>query len=388
MRSGKLKESGVLLGFVDIPISKSEKPNIEDTFIGGEPIWLDVNSPPPSELVLCRNCHDPMRLLLQTYAPLSDSIYDRLIYIFGCNKAGCRRKEGSIRAIRAIRRNPDDMKSREIEYKKEEEKERKKVSPKERKPLFSASTEVSSNPFESNPFKSNCKKNPFAIPKDTAEDDSMNITASEYKNLIPKQLHKPATNHVKLPSFKGSLVYIEDEILDPSKQVIDPTLKNIKTSTNGSSKMDDSFFNSKELENIMKKVDDPTFRKFSDVISFNPTQVLRYQFGGIPLFYNVKDEAAHLFYDNRGKLLHTSKLPKPSYHPNGHRVFELQLMPQAIIPLEKDSNIDILKDGMEWGTILVGCDSEDYVPDSSFDENYVAYVEEWCGVQWEEEVTN
>lgn len=65
-------------------------------------------------------------------------------------------------------------------------------------------------------------------------------------------------------------------------------------------------------------------------------------------------------------------------------------MPKMIIDLENNYNDvkQIIDNGMEWGTIIVATDSEDFVPVNWLDDNGVAYLEEWCGVQWEESVGN
>ena len=54
-------------------------------------------------------------------------------------------------------------------------------------------------------------------------------------------------------------------------------------------------------------------------------------------------------------------------------------MPHAITMLERD---DVGLDGMEWGTIIVA--SCTCVP-RWVDEDGVGYVEEWVGVQWEQQ---
>ena len=66
-------------------------------------------------------------------------------------------------------------------------------------------------------------------------------------------------------------------------------------------------------------------------------------------------------------------------------------MPKAIMDLEDLGNnrnvgINDILNGMSWGTIIVCTDEEDFIPEESFDANQVGYIEEWCGVQWEESV--
>ncbi|QPG76185.1 hypothetical protein FOA43_003571 [Brettanomyces nanus] len=413
--------SGVLLGFGDVVICEEDKPEVEDTFIGGEPIWLNPESPPPSDLLLCKNCHLPLRLFLQTYALIGESLYDRVIYIFGCNKASCRRLKGSIRAIRALRKDPNVMKRREMEFKIDELKVKrdndiiraKKTHTKElASKIFASKESHLANPFDtsdSNPFSTSL--DPFTAVDNSGKPDQkisvpqeqFNVTASDYLAFVPHLAPlKPSRRELdfELPSFPGTILYLEDEVLDPSERISPPIQSNInfketvdapEMETGSSFKMPEKVnTNIKEAGEIIKSLDDTTFQHFTDIISYNPTQVYRYKLNGFPLLYNTKDDVSKVFYDENGKLRDEKDfaLPRPGYHPNGSRRFELQLMPQAIIDLESDDSIDILKDGMEWGTILVATDSDDFIPDTYFDENYVAYVEEWCGVQWEEQMHN
>ncbi|GMG21218.1 unnamed protein product [Ambrosiozyma monospora] len=432
------------LGFIDVPISVDEQPELEDTFIGGEPKWLHPNSPPPLELVSCKNCKKPMRLLLQTYSNLENTFYDRIIYIFGCNNSACRRKEGTIRAIRAVRKDTKIMKQRETElndYLAKEEAKKKKAEEKKKeqeeltKNLFSTSLNdnKSSNPFgasnSSNPFGATGSSNPFGSasssnPFGSSSSSSATATANPF-DTKPRQEGKKGeqaktsysqaaasssvtsdkpTKHsspqskkldVKLPSYPGYLLYIDAESLDPKKQQLPPIPSNIMPSesedsgekaSQGSSK---SSKNSKpgkltpEQQEIAKMLDDPTFNHFTSILSYNPSQVFRYDLNGSPLLYSGSDSVAKIFNikSNKGQ----ARIPS---QPGTTKRFELQLMPKAIYDLESGcgDEIDILKDGMEWGTIIVATDDKDYVDVGQFDENSVAYVEEWCGVQWEEEV--
>lgn len=85
--------------------SKNLKPNT--SFVGGQAIFYPNDQNITSKInssgldctikdndnetklpqMKCDNCHDPMYLLLQMYAPLDD--LERTLYVFGCNKASC-----------------------------------------------------------------------------------------------------------------------------------------------------------------------------------------------------------------------------------------------------------------------------------------------------------
>ncbi|ODV86397.1 hypothetical protein CANARDRAFT_197026 [[Candida] arabinofermentans NRRL YB-2248] len=413
-------DSSTFLGFVDVAISEEEQPDLDDTFIGGQPIWLNPDSPPPSELLMCKNCSSPMHLLLQCSANLENTFYDRVIYLFGCNKPGCRRKDGSVRAIRALCKDPALMKEREDQlkdYLKKQEEKKKKIEEKQKqnakltqdlftvaaKPTSETSGSASTNPFgsaSSNPFGSESSSNPFAAnpfdSKPQKEEDAKptKTTKPTYADIAKptdSQTPKKAASRkldIKLPAYPGYIVYIDQEVLDPKKQQLPPlpttTATNADTSPEQSSSSKKSSNESKENDELAKMLDDSTFQHFTDIISYNTGQVLRYELNGNPLLYSSKDKISSLFYDSNGKLRPEPLLPTPGFNPGVQRRFELQLMPKAIIDLE--ANLENIMDGMEWGTVIVATDSDDIMPDHKFDENFVGYVEEWCGVQWEEEV--
>lgn len=394
-----------LLGFIDVPIAGKDQPEIEDSFIGSHPRWLRPDSAPPDEMLQCNNCHNPMHLMVQTYASLPESLYDRIIYLFGCNRPECRRKAGSFKAIRGVCKDPQLMKEREIaDLRAAYEEKQNQIQQNDHQEKLNDATQnlfgskESSNPFEAgNPFENpfGSTKSATSVKQSSTEQtptESPTFTPTEYlKQVVHGKLKAATRQTTKLPEFPGYLLYINDEEFDPKKRVLPPLPKDLKITESLDESDSEPYtklssrVQTKEQEEMMKAIDDPTFRHFTDIVSYNPGQVLRYQLNGTPLLYNAADEVAHVFYDEKGHLRRQNTIPNPGYHPNGSRAFELQLMPQAIINLESDS-IDILKDGMEWGTILVATDSDDFIPDAYFDENYVAYVEEWCGVQWEEEV--
>lgn len=153
-----------------------------------------------------------------------------------------------------------------------------------------------------------------------------------------------------------------------------------ESSTNSTSIADD---NKANFESAM----DTTFQKFADRMAQNPEQVLRYEFSGQPILYSKTDavgkklgagvEAAKVQI-SAGK----SGMPKCA-NCGAERVFELQLTPHAIVELEAE---ELGLEGMEWGTIIMGVCSKDCVA-RGIKAGEVGYVEEYAGVQWEEQVS-
>ena len=123
--------------------------------------------------------------------------------------------------------------------------------------------------------------------------------------------------------------------------------------------------------------------------------MLRYEFGGSPLLYS-RDDAVGKMLDSAhattlqmssGNRITTARQQQggsgipPCTSCGKARVFEMQLVPQAIAELEVD---EMGVDGMEWGTIIVGACSAD-CGERGVEVGEWEWVEEWVGVQWEED---
>ncbi|CUM62539.1 uncharacterized protein PRCAT00000091001 [Priceomyces carsonii] len=419
----KGKKSNVFLGFVDDKISEdssADLPTFEDSFMGFKPVWLHPKSRPKNSQLSCDNCGDRMALLLQAFAPLDDKLYDRVLYIFGCrNTSRCSKKKGTIKCIRGISKDPKKMeiiKGQQENVKKNELDEilnlenKKKISFDVSKDLFSGSGSTQ-NPFGSsaseNPFKSTASESPFisgsnnasVTPSEGPQKEKINEIKPSYAeisaHLDGNEKTKRAPSEEKegnIPSYPGYFLYVEKETL--KKNVVDKEIEKYKHLINsevepeksGSSRKSNAI--SSDLHPLTAKManalNDKYFQAFTDVVKHNPGQVLRYDLGGRPLLYSGKDSVASKFVSSQD-----INIAPPSYNPSSKRQFELQLMPKAIMDLEssdKDVTMADILAGMAWGTIIVCTDVEDFIPDDYFDENNVAYIEEWCGVQWEDSV--
>lgn len=434
----KNQKSDVLLGFVDAPIVEEEDenddeldlPTIEDTFIGSKPLWLHPESIPDEKLVTCDNCGKKMALLLQAYSPLDGKLYDRVLYIFGCkNTAQCSKKKGSIKAFRGISKDAERIAQIKQEQDEAVQKDldeklqldnKKKFNIELTKDLFSTdksttNSSKASNPFGSstgsNPFASSTSQNPFAPkqspfdanpfgkkeePKKEEKPAKQSYAEIASKN-IPKKKGKSNKSQYELPAYAGSFLYVDKETfkkeaadpeLEKYKHLIDMDVNKEDGQGSGSRRDSTSSVSASGIDpnraKISNMLDDKYFENFSNTVKHNPGQVLRYNLGGTPLLYSGRDDIAKKF------LGGAFNVPKPGFNPSSERQFEIQLMPKAIIDLEniKDDEVNIadILNGMSWGTIIVCTDVEDYVPEDSLDSNRVAYIEEWCGVQWEESV--
>lgn len=364
-------------------------------------------------------------LLLQLNADLPDTFagHERRLWVFSCRRKACRRKEGSVRALRGVRiakqKEKKEKEKEMVDVDVQQEKKRENIG----ESLFgvkSSSVGGSANPFSSggggrggganpfaNPFSTNtaAQGNPFAaaglptsalaskppqqptspsseLPKTFASALSLNNdqASSNSKSFGPAAPPEPWPPAPDLPKAYPQY-YLEDdtEYLDkiplPDQAVITQTMD--IDEPNGSS----SGGGGKEDKEVFESSIDKTFQKFADRLSQNPEQVIRYEFKGQPLLYSKTDAVGKSLShgsggDTKVKVSGGGQVMGACGNCGSRRVFEVQLTPYAIMELEKEEEGF---DGMEWGTIIVGVCEKD-----CGSEGEVVYSEEWVGVQWEE----
>ncbi|CAL9730475.1 20S rRNA accumulation protein 4 [Monosporozyma unispora] len=385
------RNSNVFLAFIDTAVKESDELTVEDTFIGGEPIWLHPDSVPDATLLECGSCHSTthMKLLLQAFSPLDDEQMeevqlkytkninlhsinpndDRVLYVFICTQ--CQRNDKSIRCIRGVKKNENTNSTNDkIASVVTGEGKNFQINP------FDLNNNGSTNPFGNNPFQAGNNDNPFAKP--AATETKGTTEKVEPSTKVLRKLHDSEKDKEfdESKSFKSYLLYVEEERFNnkPDHLKLPNNLKINKealelTDTNLEEDLDkDPVKMDPRTEKLSQFLDDDTFQKFQEIVGYNPSQVLRYDIGGTPLFYS---QIANL-------KLFENAIPKAAYNLSSRRVFEMQLMPKMILDLEETVSV---KEGMEWGTIMVFSDMENYIP--KFDEHKVGYVEEFAKIQWE-----
>ncbi|KAI5921991.1 programmed cell death protein 2 [Camillea tinctor] len=436
-------ETNVLLGYA------SKDPEDDSiTRLGGQPDWLDESSPPSAALARCKICKDIMVLLLQLNGELPDRFpgHERRLYIFACRKKGCRRREGSIRALRGVRVAKEATTS--LPHKPSQKNgssssaDDKPQGPTKPAPpsnlgetLFGAQTlggpSGSANPFSTNPFSTTASgSNPFASTNNPAANpfSSGNNTTSSPPPAPPAEDPKPSPSppsEVKSlpqtfaaalslntpPSSSPSppapepwppspslpapypisyLSEAEYETLDAGPPAVSQNTVQTDVDTNSDGKAGGG----KEDREVFESTMDATFQRFADRVSQNPEQCIRYEFGGAPLLYSRADAVGMRFsaspssnndLSSNARSSSGDGMP-PCASCGGPRAFEVQLMPRAILELEAE---ELSLEGMEWGTVVVGVCARDCLGAESGvvrggDGSRTAYVEEWAGVQWEE----
>ncbi|OAA82005.1 PDCD2 domain protein [Akanthomyces lecanii RCEF 1005] len=411
---GEFAETNVLLGY-------ASKDADEDTIsrIGGRPEWLDADKSPSAALARCKICKNLMVMLLQLNGELPERFpnHDRRIYVFACRRSSCSRREGSIRAIRGVRVWADDgsaaaaaeekKRQKEEEAKKQEKaKEAEKAKPRLGDALFgggpsAAGAGGAKNPFSSNanPFSSSSSgSNPFGANPFSSQPASSTATPAltttttttttkETEKDLPKtfaetlSINAPKTAAVRPPApepwpatDQQPTPYPTLYLADADYETLEPEPADMPLPANARIEEADapdttSAADKEAFESTM----DTTFQKFADRLAQNPEQVIRYEFGGAPLLCSKTDAI--------GRAAAGGAMMPRCASCGGKRTFEVQLTPHAIAELEAE---DLSLEGMEWGTIIVGVCERDCVP-AYLEEEEAGYLEEWAGVQWEEE---
>ncbi|KAH8888469.1 hypothetical protein GQ53DRAFT_239200 [Thozetella sp. PMI_491] len=404
-------ETDVLLGYA----SKDSEGEIISR-LGGRPDWLDPSLPPSAALARCKVCKDLMVLLLQLNGELPERFpgHERRLYVFSCRKRSCRRKEGSIRAVRGLNISPD---APAVSASKGPKVEEKKAAPAPTaaetglgEALFGVKSLAAgsgrANPFSaagSNPFAkpSGAAANPFSKPAPAKTQEDPKPAAEKPSETTDAAAGLPKTfaetlslNNPQTPSGPPPpaepwpqesdlppaypvswLADAEYETLDPTPmpKYANPTPMDVDSSDAGGS--------GKEDKEVFESTMDATFQKFADRVGQNPDQCIRYEFGGQPLLYSKTDAVGKLLHvgGEDSKVTTTKSFPR-CQNCTAPRTFEVQLTPHAIEELEADE--DGLE-GMDWGTIILAvcerdCQERDVKPGQA------GYIEEWTGVQWEE----
>lgn len=80
------------LGVSDGPLEGQDQGNPLVSRMGGQAAWLPSRTIPPQSVSVCSHCSQQMELLVQIFAPLDESPYDRLLLVWGCARGRCQKK--------------------------------------------------------------------------------------------------------------------------------------------------------------------------------------------------------------------------------------------------------------------------------------------------------
>ncbi|KAF1806252.1 programmed cell death protein 2 [Mucor lusitanicus] len=407
------KEPSVLLGIPDGDIEVDNDAYI--TKLGGLPVWLEPSKPPSSKVCECRICHNPMYLIFQSYVPLQESPYHRVLYVWACNRRSCMRKEGSFSVIRSHVVDPAYLKAqRQKEEEKRKKEEKKKAAAAKQQQAFGNGFQLgdlwgnSAGSFGSAPSTgggfgmkkptaaSIVASTPFGAPPAKKNDTSQQDLVAQMSEMGIQDPVDTAT----LPQFPGQYLYIDEERTDNYesmgidmsryKEYLDMEKEMLMDIDEGSSNGETWQGETYEKQHLPKGVD-KQFKKFTERVECAPSQCVRYEFNGQPLFYTgLRPQDQQL-------------ITSPCKYCKGPRVFEFQLMPNvlSILPttefatkdlgaakpidakvknVDAKTVLDSWNVGMEFGTILVFVCQKDCHQGSIED---VSYMEETALVQYE-----
>ncbi|CAI4214715.1 unnamed protein product [Parascedosporium putredinis] len=374
---GEFTETTTLLGYVS-------KDPADDSIsrLGGQPEWLDPQKAPSAALARCKACGDIMAMLLQLNGELPEKFpgHERRLFVFGCNKPKCRRKPGSIRALRSLRVSKEAAEKARTEaeatrkaaeekrLREEKEAEEKAKQPGLGETLFG--TKGLGGGALTNPFASGAggsPANPFASAPKVAAATVATVKAAAEE--LPKTFAE--TLSLNNPIAQKP----RDPLPPPSRGLRRPNPRpypdgGARQRENGGGQLRGWLV--PHIQGRLRVHHGCRLPKFADRMAQNPEQVIRYEFAGAPLLYSKDDEVAKV-------LTGRPNIPRCG-GCGGERTFELQLTPHAITELEAD---DMSLEGMDWGTIIVGVCARD-CQEHSVEDSEVGYLEEWVGVQWEE----
>ena len=355
-------------------------------------------------------------MLLQLYGDLPEHFpgHERRLYIFICRKKACRRKEGSIRAIRSVKvlkSQESCSKSKSPTLAKHNLGDslfgNKAGGRSTENPFSSAALTKSNNVFSSlqplitllgtedyAPLKSLLAPILPQPPFITVSNELSATFAHKSRISSPPSIVEPAVPYetwpVDLPyAYPQYSLDADYETLDAAENaaVCLPAVN--YDETDEASHM--TAVSGKKEPDSLESSMDKTFQRFADCLAQNPLQVLRYEFRGSPLLYSKSDAVGKRLapyqsssQSNNTKVSTSGRISSTGIPPcvscGSARVFEFQLTPQAICELEVD---EIGLEGMDWGTIIVGVCREDCQA-KGVELGQVGYLEEWVGVQWEE----
>ncbi|WVQ84403.1 hypothetical protein IAT38_006555 [Cryptococcus sp. DSM 104549] len=429
--SSSIEFTNTLLALPDgaIPAAHPDRSSHTISLIGGYPTFPPLPSPKGKEKaseqapteVRCGICHKPMPLLAQVYCPPENGENDRTLYVWGCARAGCQKREGSIRAYRASVRNEEYV--RDVEEKRKlREKEEAEEREKARKNPFTLGSDAAPNGSalfgSAQPLFGGAASaaNPFAAPTTTTPADPVpdlaSLTISE-----PLPPSGPSTTLAPpLPAYQPPqyLSTIEEYLIPPEDVEMDSDSDEDETPEQAAEWKEDGW------EKLLPKGVDEVFEAFVRRLGQadgGKKQVLRYELGGMPLPYSSQSPLTKRLFPGAEKplgkddeldlaALYTTQSVPPCPRCKSKRTFELQLVPSLINLLrphtlsttgepgnvsaptakseeERKKELARLAAGaaekaedegeMEWGNVVVfGCERD-----------CVGVGEEWVGVEWE-----
>ncbi|KIM21253.1 hypothetical protein M408DRAFT_304973 [Serendipita vermifera MAFF 305830] len=420
--------TSVHLGIPSDAIDNEE--DIQDPYvsrIGGTPAFLSYPHPSP-DASKCKVCNSPSELLVQILCNLEDNPFERVLYVWGCSKSTCQKKDGAIRAWRGLKL--DEKYARRLKRKQEKKVElaKQKAAPAATTPAHNPFSTGVSNPFSnngSNPFSSDIQSLGFgdqimgfastessaptilstkpdessSDEESTSDEDGDDGTNEESElNTVTKKMGEaslgPSVDWSKQPAYTPIYLETESEYLPPP-----PKLKGASKAVGDVNKGGGGDDWGKEVWEDSPNLDG-VFVRFTARLDARPSQCVRYDLGGQPLFYQNESVYRSLHSIAAGTSVPVTGAAFAVAAASGHKTynptaspllpkcpicksvrrFECQLMPNLINKLKRPG----LDQHMEWGTCLVYTCAKSCSQTEDGQELKECWREETVLVQWEE----
>ncbi|KAF7430584.1 hypothetical protein PC9H_006292 [Pleurotus ostreatus] len=432
-------ETPVLLGVPDGPIDNAaDTADAAVSRIGGHPAFLPAREP-AFESSHCKVCDQPMELLVQMWCPFENSPMDRALYVWGCARAKCQSKDGSVRAWRGLRYNEKyatKLKEKLARKEAKEKQKAKEVAAKQRSALkgnpFSLGGGGAPGPFglgdqlfggaPTPSVPSTPEKGDESDESDEESDASESSDESLLTALASTTLEDSPWSSA--PAYPPLYLSTLSEYIPPPPKAKLPSGVQVDDEPPEGKKGKGDSFSSEAYENSLDT--DHVFDRFNKRVGYEGSQCIRYELNGSPLPF-----ASDAIFDQLFPVPPAPPLPvtkaaftvvppvkrtykpsgiSPCPHCNSPRIFEVQLMPNLINVLKsqwegsddaakskmtdeerrkaveaalKDKSGDA-KRGMEWGTCMVfSCEKDCRVEAGGTHEAKDVWREEAVLIQWD-----
>ncbi|WFD42405.1 hypothetical protein MPSI1_001048 [Malassezia psittaci] len=355
------EESSIYLGLPDGPLQDDDEENPLVSRIGGRPAWLpfQVDRLPPASLISCKSCNRPMELLVELFAPLEGSPYDRCLLVWCCAYGVCQRKlAGSVCAIRMLKHNLRWAAKLEKQRKRQEAREARVAELKKKEKEADAERsrrETASNPFSmsgtggqpslfgngplfgngveasqaaSSPTQkytppheptNEDSESDFDEDERIAEELAIKASLSEQRAQLTAENNWAKTAPCYTPALYLNTIPEPARDTEDASSDTESTLAKIAASGTEIGSMGEEQYEQMRLDCM-----DPVFERFTSRLAIEPSQVIRYELGGAPLpFTNVGSTYRALWPNDHFDPSKIAPCPKC----NAPRIFEAQLMP-------------------------------------------------------------
>ncbi|XP_052172160.1 uncharacterized protein LOC127788081 [Diospyros lotus] len=358
----------VTLGFFEKPRNSwSLLRQLFPSKAGGVPAWLDPTNLPSGKSCLCDICGEPMRFVLQVYAPLSEkeSTFHRTLFVFMCPSMACllqdqheqwkRKSENASRSVKVFRcqltrSNPF--------YSSEPPRHDGTDKPSR----VGASLCNWCGTWKGDKVCSSCRRARYCSEKhQTTHWRSGHKIECQQLSFSPQTPSTgPINSSTDIQKVASKNIWPEYEIVNEDECEYDAEMSEDNGCANSlvsGSRMDETV--KSLMDNFEGDGDKKSWASFQERISRAPEQVLR---------YCRNDSAKPLWPMSSGRPPKTD-IPKCS-HCGGPRGFEFQILPQLLYYFGVQNEADSL----DWATIVV------YSCEASCDGGAV-YKEEFAWVQ-------